>query len=123
MHGLTKACATPANLTGWLYAIATNSVIDCYRAKRPTDPQPEDLSTPASDDKVAEQDVARCIKPLTESLLPLYRATVLATGFEGLTLQVIADRERVPLSAIKSRASRGRQMLKQSLLRCCQLDV
>ena len=114
---------SPSNLTGWLYSIAKNSVIDYYRAKRPTDPLPEELATPQSDDNLVEQDLARCLKPLTESLPPLYRNTLLATDFEGFTMQVIADRENVSLSAIKSRASRGRQMLKQSLLSCCQVNV
>lgn len=113
----------PSNLTGWLYSIARNSVIDYYRAKRPTDPLPDELATPQSDDNLVEQDLARCLRPLTESLPPLYRNTLLATDFEGHTMQVIADRENVSLSAIKSRASRGRQMLKQSLLTCCQVDV
>ena len=114
---------SPSNLTGWLYSIAKNSVIDYYRAKRPTDPLPDELATPPSDDNLVEQDLARCLKPLTESLPPLYRNTLLATDFEGHTMQVIAERESVSLSAIKSRASRGRQMLKQSLLTCCQVDV
>ena len=114
---------SPANLTGWLYAIARNSVIDYYRAKRPTDPLPKELVSPGSDENLVEQDLARCLKPMTESLPPLYRNTLLATDFEGHTMQAIADRENVSLSAIKSRASRGRQLLKQSLLTCCQVDV
>ncbi|MFY8062207.1 MAG: sigma-70 family RNA polymerase sigma factor [Usitatibacteraceae bacterium] len=114
---------SPSNFTGWLYSIAKNSVIDYYRAKRPTDPLPDELATPQPEDNVVEQDLARCLKPLTESLPPLYRNTLLATDFEGRTMQVIADQEGVSLSAVKSRASRGRQMLKQSLLTCCQVDV
>lgn len=114
---------SPTNLNGWLYSIAKNSVVDYYRAKRPTDPLPDELIAPESDDDLTEQNLARCLKPLTESLPPLYRNTLLAADFEGQTLQLIADRESLSLSAIKSRASRGRQMLKQSLLACCQVDV
>jgi RNA polymerase sigma-70 factor, ECF subfamily len=114
---------SPTNLNGWLYSIAKNSVVDYYRTKRPTDPLPDELIAPESDDDLTEQDLARCLKPLTESLPPMYRNTLLAADFEGQTLQLIADRESLSLSAIKSRASRGRQMLKQSLLACCQVDV
>jgi RNA polymerase sigma-70 factor, ECF subfamily len=122
LHAIERG-DTPANLTNWLYAIARNSVIDHYRAKRPTDSLPEDLTAPASEDSVVAQDLALCLRPLTESLPPMYRATLLATDFDGLTMQAMADRERVSLSAIKSRASRGRQILKQRLLSCCQVDV
>ena len=114
---------TPTNLTGWLYMIARNSVIDYYRAKRPSDPLPDDLVATESEDNLTEQDLARCLKPLTQSLPPLYRNTLLATDFEGQAMQVLADQENVSLSAIKSRASRGRKMLKQSLLACCKVDV
>ncbi len=114
---------SPTNLNGWLYSIAKNSVVDYYRTKRPTDPLHDELIAPESDDDLTEQDLARCLKPLTESLPPMYRNTLLAADFEGQTLQLIADRESLSLSAIKSRASRGRQMLKQSLLACCQVDV
>lgn len=113
----------PSNLTGWLYSIAKNRVIDYYRTKRPTDPLPDELASPQPEDNLVEQDLARCLKPLTESLPPLYRNTLLATDFEGHTMQVIANQEGVSLSAVKSRASRGRQMLKQRLLACCQVDV
>ena len=113
---------SPSNINGWLYSIAKNSVVDYYRAKRPTDSLPDELASEPDDD-LTEQNLARCLKPLTESLPPLYRNTLLAADFEGQTLQIIADRESLSLSAIKSRASRGRQMLKQSLLACCQVDV
>ena len=114
---------TPNNLTGWLYSIAKNAVIDHYRAKRPFEALPDDLAAPQIDDNLVEQDLARCIKPLTMALPELYRNTLLATDFEGLTLKSLADKESVSLSAIKSRASRGRQMLRQNLLACCQVDV
>lgn len=39
-------------------------------------------------DNLVEQDLARCLKPLTQSLPPLYRNTLLATDFEGHTMQI-----------------------------------
>lgn len=114
---------TPHNLNAWLYTIARNSVIDHYRSKRPLEALPDELATPPIEDNLIEQDLARCIKPLATALPPLYRDTLLATDFDGQTLRSIAEKESVSLSAIKSRASRGRQMLRQSLLACCQVDL
>jgi RNA polymerase sigma-70 factor (ECF subfamily) len=114
---------TPANLIAWLYTIARNSVIDHYRAKRPTDPLPDDLAAVDTDDHHIEQDLARCLKPLVQSLPPLYRNTLLATDFAGQPLQSLVALEKVSLSAIKSRASRGRKMLRQRLLTCCTINV
>ena len=114
---------SPSNLTGWLYTIAKNSVIDHYRTQRPTDPLPEEQASPQPDDNVVEQDLARCLQPLTETLPPLYRTTLIATNFGGQTMQVLANQEGVSVSAVKSRVSRGRQMLKQRLLACCKVEV
>ena len=44
----------------------------------------------------------------TGQLPDKYRDTLLATDFDGEKMQSVADREGVSLSAIKSRASRGR---------------
>ncbi len=114
---------TPKNLTGWLYAIARNTVVDFYRAKRPMDLLPDDLVAEVSDDSLVEQDLARCLKPMTERLPTLYRDTLLATDFDGRTMHELAAQWGVSVSAVKSRASRGRKMLRQSVLACCQVDV
>jgi RNA polymerase sigma-70 factor, ECF subfamily len=47
----------------------------------------------------------------------------MATKFKGKTLQSLATQWDVSLSAVKSRASRGRVMLKQKLLDCCKIEV
>ena len=113
----------PTNLTAWLYTIARNSVIDYYRAKRPLEALPDDLIAAESDDNLVEQDLARCLRPLTQSLPALYRNTLLATDFDGHAMQTLANLENISLSAIKSRASRGRKMLRERLLTCCKVDV
>nr|WP_315487827.1 sigma-70 family RNA polymerase sigma factor [uncultured Rhodoferax sp.] len=122
LHAMQRG-DSPTNLTGWLYTIARNSVIDYYRAKRPSDPLPDDLVAAVSDDNLVEQDLARCLRPLTETLPPLYRNTLLATDFDGMTMQFLATQEGVSISAIKSRASRGRKLLRQNVLACCKVDV
>ena len=113
----------PSNMTGWLYTIARNGVVDYYRSKRPTEALPEELATVEADDDLAEQRLALCLKPFTEELPSLYRETLLATDFEGRTLQDLATQWDVSVSAVKSRASRGRKLLKQRVLECCKVEV
>ena len=113
----------PGNLSGWLYAIARNKVIDFYRAKRPMDVLPDDLVADDSGVNFMEQELAECLRPLTEQLPPLYRDTLLATDFNGKTMQSLATEWNVSVSAVKSRASRGRKMLKEKLLMCCHVGL
>lgn len=113
----------PRNLPGWLYKIARNTVIDFYRAKRPTDALPDDLVAEDSGNNLTEQALSECLRPMIEQLPPIYRDTLLATDFEGKTLAFLAAEWRVSVSALKSRASRGRKMLKEKLLACCHVEV
>jgi RNA polymerase sigma-70 factor, ECF subfamily len=122
-----KKGAAPKHLTGWLYTIARNTVIDYYRAKKPSESFTEDsldtALTAESPNHVEVQGLAHCLKPLAEQLPPAYRHAVVATEFEGKTLQALANESKVSLSAMKSRASRGRVLLKEKLLACCQIEV
>ncbi len=113
---------TPRNLPGWLYQIARNRVIDYYRAKRPTEALPPDLLEEVGADST-EKVLADCLRPMTERLPALYRDALLAADFDGTTLRTLATEWKVSESAVKSRVSRGRKLLKHSLLECCRVEL
>ncbi len=114
----------PANITGWLYAVARNVVVDFYRAKRPMEALvDDDLPADGPADDILQQELAACLRPLVQRMPEIYRDTLLATDFEGRTMQSVAAERGVSLSAIKSRASRARRLLKENLLECCHVEV
>lgn len=113
----------PKNVSGWLYRIARNTVIDFYRTKRPAEMLPEYLVAEDSGINFMERAFAECLRPLTEQLPPLYRDTLLATDFHGRNMQSLATEWHISVSAVKSRASRGRNMLKKKLLACCHVEL
>ena len=114
----------PRNLTGWLYAVARNAAMDHHRRSRPTEELPEDLATPdADDDQAAVTDLANCLRPVAERLPDTYRATLIAAEFDGLALTEVAQRLGLSLSAVKTRASRGRRLLQQELIECCRIAL
>lgn len=118
-----KSNTAPKNVTGWLYAIAKNTVVDFYRAKRPTEPVPDDLAADKPSDDLVQQELSACLLPLTRQLPDIYRDTLIATDFEGRTMKSVASEWKLSVSAIKSRASRAREMLKQKLLECCHVEL
>ncbi|HOY70532.1 MAG TPA: sigma-70 family RNA polymerase sigma factor [Methylotenera sp.] len=120
-----NANQAPNNLTGWLYAAARTTVADYYRTAHP-EPLELDENLPDSDnasDELLHQELAICLRPLTRQLPAIYRDTLLATDFNGKTMQTLADEQGLSLSAIKSRASRARYMLKAKLLDCCHVEM
>ena len=115
----------PRNLTGWLYAAARTTVIDHYRSVRHDTMELNDdfADTQHINDELLHQELATCLRPLAQQLPAIYRDTLLATEFEGKTMRTLAEEQGVSLSAIKSRASRARLMLKEKLLECCHVET
>jgi RNA polymerase sigma-70 factor, ECF subfamily len=120
-----NANRAPSNLTGWLYAAARTTVVDYYRsARRDAMELDENLpETQHATDGLLHQELATCLRPLTRLLPAIYRDTLLATDFDGKTMQTLADEQGLSLSAVMSRASRARFMLKTKLLDCCHVEM
>jgi RNA polymerase sigma-70 factor (ECF subfamily) len=114
----------PRNLTGWLYAVARNAAMDYHRRQRPTDELPEDLpSEPVDEADAAIAELSNCLRPMAERLPATYRDTVLAAEFDGLPLATVAEAQGLSLSAVKTRASRGRRLLQEELVQCCRVAL
>ena len=69
------------------------------------------------------QELAACLAPLAQALPPIYHDTLLATNFGGQSMQAVAQAQNLSLSAVKSRASRGRKLLKDIVLDCCHVET
>ena len=127
----TKALATQhsgrlvGNLTGWLYAVARTTAIDYHRSKGSTSTEYTDnlAGPPEEDDEHLQAELASCLRPLVETLPAIYRDTLIAIDFDGDSMRAVARSKGLSISAIKSRSSRGRRLLKAKLLECCQVEV
>jgi len=113
------------NLTGWLFAAARTTLVDHYRAiGHPTQELDENMPEPEQiEDLRLHTEVASCLKVFITELPPIYRDTLIATDLEGETMRSIAEKQGTSVSAIKSRAARGRAMLKEKLLECCHVEM
>ena len=116
---------SPKNLTRWLYAVARTTVADYYRSVRFDLTELNDnLPDKEQDiDELLYRELAGCLKPLVQQLPTIYRDTLLATDFDGQTMSSLAQEQGLSHSAIKSRASRARAMLREKLLACCHVEL
>lgn len=122
---LAREGRTPGNLAAWLHQVVRTTVIDHYRSKPPDQVPLEDepAAVEPDEDLEAFQALASCMQPLVDTLPSPYRETLLAADFEGRTHAAIAAVSgKVTVSAIKTRVSRARRMLRERLLACCDLD-
>lgn len=113
------------HLPAWLHQVMRNTVADHFRRGGPAfEALDEEPAAPEPEDEAAFQTLANCLAPLAATLPPLYRDAVMGADFQG---QAHADLARaaggVSVSAIKSRVSRGRALLRDKLQACCAVAV
>ena len=114
-----------ARLRPWLYQITRNAIIDHYRMQKPSAAIPSELIHEETDGETdrARWELARCLVPLIDELAGPYREALKLTELESLTQQEAASRLGISLSGAKSRVQRGRKLLRELLLKCCQVEV
>ena len=99
-----------AAFSTWMYRIVTNRCLNMLRARRRTEPLPEDREAPASrPDRIAEgrwqvEQLQRAIGRLT----PEQRAPLVLRELQGCTYEEIAEALDLSISAVKSRLHRAR---------------
>ncbi|MFW2372927.1 MAG: hypothetical protein ACN4GM_07375 [Gammaproteobacteria bacterium] len=64
------------------------------------------LITDDTSDELSQQELSACLLPLAQQLPDIYRDTLIATDFEVQTMNAVAERTSLSVSAIKSCASR-----------------
>ncbi|MGI0021182.1 MAG: sigma-70 family RNA polymerase sigma factor, partial [Nitrososphaera sp.] len=118
-----QSARSSETMASWLYKIARNALIDHYRARRPVSELTDDLELEATEDTSSIQGLSACLLPFVQQLPSIYRDVLLSTEFQGKPMQAVASDLSLSLSAVKSRASRGRRMLKDKLLACCDVEL
>jgi RNA polymerase sigma-70 factor (ECF subfamily) len=99
-----------AAFSTWMYRVVTNRCLNMLRARRRTEPLPDDREAPASrPDRIAEarwqvEDLKLAILRLT----PEQRAPLVLRELQGCTYEEIAEALDISIPAVKSRLHRAR---------------
>ena len=109
-------------LPAWVFAVARNSIIDHYRARAVVEDVDPVADTGEAEQQAALRDLTPCLTRMVEQLPEPYRAAMKMADLEGLSQQEIADRAGISLSGAKSRVQRARQMLREMILDCCNVE-
>lgn len=107
----------------WVFQIAYNQLNDFYRSKSKNKNQP--LGTEEIEDStdVHHSELGDCLQPFIENLPAGYKEAVILSEVEGLKQKEVAERLRISLSSAKSKVQRGRALIKQHFIECCQFHV
>ncbi|MGL5892354.1 MAG: sigma-70 family RNA polymerase sigma factor [Bacteroidia bacterium] len=112
------------NLRQYLYGIVRNSVADYFRSKKThlSITEQNVLHTEAEEDQLTERITDRCVQRFIHQLPEKYRSALLSTEFENVPQKELAVKLDISYSALKSRVQRGRVMLKEMLVNCCEIQ-
>ena len=114
---------TPGTFEGWLHRITTNLFLDQARRKQRirfdalSDDRADRLSSasPTPDAAYVDRHFDDDVEAALATLPPDFRAAVVLCDVEGLSYEEIATILDAKLGTVRSRISRGRAMLRQTL--------
>ena len=115
----------PEKLYPWVFQTTRNAIIDFYREKKnQTDSGDEvfDQIAARPNENDVEDEVMGWLEPMIGELPEKYRDAVLLTDIKGLTQKELSEKLDISVSGAKSRVQRGRERLRETLLKCCHLE-
>jgi RNA polymerase sigma-70 factor (ECF subfamily) len=103
----------------WIYRIAVNTCYDHLRKakRRPADPMPDYYDPPddSAEDEVDSAGIRPDIHHALQKIPEEFRAAVVLSDMEGMSLPEVAEVLGVPVGTVKSRVFRGRRQLARLL--------
>lgn len=108
-------------LKSWLFAIARYTVLDYFRNNNITYEMSE--TDMVFDDQKLEHTKEDCLKGIIKSLPKKYRYPLFLSDINGIKQAQISEQLQLPLPTIKSQIQRGRKLIVQGYIDCCDFKV
>ena len=111
------------SLKSWIYTITNNTINDYFKKQS----KRNKLSSEAieiNNKKATEEHSAKdCLLPLINNLPSTYKKALLLSEINGLKQADVAKILNISLSGAKSRIQRGRNLLKEGFIACCDYKL
>jgi RNA polymerase sigma-70 factor (ECF subfamily) len=103
----------------WLYRISVNTCYDLLRKerRRPTESMPDylDPADTGAEAQYTSVELRPSVEAALATLSPEFRAVVIMSDIEGMSLPEVAETLDIPVGTVKSRLFRARRLLAGSL--------
>jgi RNA polymerase sigma-70 factor (ECF subfamily) len=120
----------PGKAEQWMFRIAQNSMYDYFREKKKESELQKNLQisiqndgNEANESIIKTQNLSDYAGFISNSLPEKYRIAVYMADIEGKSMKEVATALDLSVSGAKSRVQRGRKMIKELILQCCQVQT
>lgn len=121
VHTKLETLKDDGKVKSWLFSIARYTVLDYFRQR--------DLVYETSDedfifeDQKLEHTKADCLRGIIKSLPKKYRDPLFLSDIKGLKQAQVSKQLHLPLPTVKSQIQRGRKLIAQGFVDCCDFKV
>ena len=112
-------------LQSWIYTITRNAITDYYRANtNKSQSFEDDISNIFTEDEYNDttKGLDCCLMDLVNQLPEEYREIIVDVEIKGNRQKDLFEKYNLAYPSIRSRVQRGREKLKQLLLKCCDIQ-
>ena len=109
-------------VVSWIYQITRNEIVTYFRKNKTQLPYDE-IQGQQSEEKNLTSEFSQCIEPMIDLLPEIYKEALLLSEIKNISQKELATQLGISYSAAKSRVQRGRVMLKDLLLQCCEIST
>ncbi len=122
VHTKIDQLADHSKLKSWLFTIAHNTTMDFFKRDTLVESMKEDRITVVaeSNEDHSEQD---CLPGIINHLPSKYKRPLYMADIKGVKQTDIAKKLKIPLSTIKSQIQRGRKLIVQGYMDCCDYQL
>lgn len=121
IHTKLETLEDDAKLKSWVFTIARHLVMDYFRTQHPINAETQNDSP--TEPLPAEHTKEDCLHCIIKSLPKKYRDPLILSDIQGLRQAKISERLKLPLPTVKSQIQRGRKLIAQGFVECCDFKI
>jgi len=122
IHLKVSTIKNQESIKSWVFTITNNVINDYFKTNSKTVHLVSEISV-SEDETANEHSAIDCLKPLVKNLPSTYREAILLSEIKGMKQAEVAKILNISLSGAKSRIQRGRNLLKQGFIDCCDYKL
>ncbi|QWG07057.1 sigma-70 family RNA polymerase sigma factor [Flammeovirga kamogawensis] len=110
-------------LVSWIYQITRNEIVSHFRQYKFDMPSDDFFQEKEFEKEDLNSEVIEYMHPMIDTLPPKYRDALILSDIEKVPQKELAERLQISYSGAKSRVQRGRQMLRATYDKCCNITT